>query len=209
VTAARPPLRAAVATGAVALAVFGLLAFTPLAGAVSRRLETTLELRPADAIVVLGAGASRDGQLSNQSLRRLIGGLTLYRRGLAPRVIVMGPTHEGGPVEAEIRADQARDLGIPAEALVIESQGVTTRHEAALAAARLRETGGRRVLLVTGVQHMHRARLLFARAGLEVIPAPVVEISADAERPENRLELARLVVQEAIARMYYRLAGEL
>jgi uncharacterized SAM-binding protein YcdF (DUF218 family) len=209
VTAHRPPLRAAVLTGAAGLAFFFVIAFTPLAGAVSRRLETISDLRPADAIVVLGAGASRDGQLSNQSLRRLTGGLTLYRRGLAPRVIVMGPSYEGGPVEAEIRAGLARDLGIPAAALVVESRGVTTRHEAALAAARMRELGGRRILLVTGVQHMPRARLLFERAGMEVIPAPVVEISAAARGPERRLELARIVLQEAIARLYYRLAGEL
>jgi uncharacterized SAM-binding protein YcdF (DUF218 family) len=209
VNAHRPPLRGAAVTGAVALASFFLVAFTPLAGAVSRRLATPVELRPADAIVVLGAGASRDGQLSNQSLRRLIGGLALYRRGYAPRVIVMGPGYEGGPVEAEIRATLARDIGIPESALVVESHGVTTRHEAALVAARMRELGGRRILLVTGVQHMRRARLLFERAGLEVIPAPVVEISAEGERPENRLELARLVLQEAIARLYYRLAGAL
>lgn len=208
-TAPRPPLRAAVVTGALALAVFHVLAFTPLAGAVSRRLETTADLRAADAIVVLGAGASRDGQLSNQSLRRLVGGLTLYHRGLAPRVIVMGPSYEGGPVEAEIRATLARDVGIPAGALIVESQGVTTRHEAALAAARMRELGGRRILLVTGAQHMPRARLLFERVGLEVIPAPVVEISTAAQGPERRLELARLVLQEGIARLYYRLAGAL
>jgi uncharacterized SAM-binding protein YcdF (DUF218 family) len=208
-TAHRPPLRAAVAMGAAALAAFVLLAFTPAAGAISRWLEAPADLRPADAIVVLGAGASRDGQLSNQSLRRLVGGLALYHRGLAPRIIVMGPAYEGGPVEAEVRAALARDVGIPAEALVVESQGVTTRHEAALAAARLPPGGGRRILLVTGVQHMVRARRLFERAGLEVIPAPVVEISAAVQRPENRMELARLVVQEAIARLYYRLAGEL
>jgi uncharacterized SAM-binding protein YcdF (DUF218 family) len=207
VTAPRPPLRAAVVTGAAALAVFVLLAFTPLAGVVSRRLETTADLHPADAIVVLGAGASRDGQLSNQSLRRLVGGLALYHRGLAPRVIVMGPSYEGGPVEAEIRAALARDIGVPAGALMVESQGVTTRHEAALAAARMRELGGHRILLVTGAQHMPRAQLLFERAGLEVIPAPVVEISAAAQGPERRLELSRLVLQEAIARLYYRLAG--
>jgi uncharacterized SAM-binding protein YcdF (DUF218 family) len=209
VNAQRPPLRAAVALGAAALAVFFLAAFTPLAGAVSRRLETRGEPQPADAIVVLGAGASRDGQLSNQSLRRLVGGLALYHRGFAPRVILMGPAYEGGPVEAEIRATLARDIGISASALVVESHGLTTRHEAALAAARMREIGGRRILLVTGVQHMRRARLLFERAGLEVIPAPVVEISSEGERPENRLELARLVLQEAVARLYYRLAGAL
>jgi uncharacterized SAM-binding protein YcdF (DUF218 family) len=207
--ARRPPHRLAVAAGAVALAVFLVLAYSPLAGALSRRLATTAEPRPADAIVVLGAGASPDGQLSNQSLRRLVGGLALYRRGLAPLVIVMGPRYQGGPVEAEIRATLARDIGVPAGALVVEGRGLTTRQEAAVAAQRMRETGGRRVLLVTGSQHMLRARLLFERAGLQVIPAPVVEISPAVRGPEGRLELARLVIQEAIARLYYRLSGHL
>src|SRR4051812_41934349 len=162
-TERRPPSRLAVAAGAVALGAYFLLAYSPLAGALSRRLETGGEPRPADAIVVLGAGASPDGELSNQSLRRLMGGLALYRRGFAPRLIVMGPGYLGGPVEAQVRATLARDLGVPASALVVESRGLTTRHEAAVAAERMREVGGRRVLLVTGAQHMLRARLLFER----------------------------------------------
>ena len=166
--------------------------------------------QPADAIVVLGAGASPDGLLSDQSLRRLMGGLTLYRRGLAPRVIVLGPAYQGrGAVEAEIRATLARDMGVPAAALVVEGRGLTTRHEAAVTVERMKETGGRRILLVTGAQHMPRARLIFERAGFEVIPAPVVEISPAVRGPEGRLELARLVLQEAVARLYYRLSGKL
>jgi uncharacterized SAM-binding protein YcdF (DUF218 family) len=89
----------------------------------------------------------------------------------------MGPGSPGSAVEAQVRATLARDVGIPPEALVVESRGLTTRHEAALAAERMRELGGRRVLLVTGAHHMPRARLLFERAGLEVVPAPVVEVS--------------------------------
>jgi uncharacterized SAM-binding protein YcdF (DUF218 family) len=207
--AQRPPQRLAVAAGAAALAAFLLLAYSPLAGALSRRLESAPTLGPADAIVVLGAGASPDGQLSNRSLRRLVGGLALYRRGLAPRVIMMGPAVRGGPVEAEVRAALARAIGVPDGALVVEGRGLTTRHEAAVTAERMRETGGRRILLVTGAQHMPRARLLFERAGLEVIPAPVVEISPAARMPGSRLKLAQLVVQELVARLYYRMSGAL
>jgi uncharacterized SAM-binding protein YcdF (DUF218 family) len=90
---------------------------------------------------------------------------------------------------------------------VVEGRGLTTRQEAALAASRVRELGGRRVLLVTGAQHMHRARRFFERAGLEVVPAPVIEISPLAESPDGRLELARLVIQEGLARLYYRVSG--
>ena len=205
----RPPSRIAVVAGLIAIAAFLVLAFTGAAGALGRRSAVTEEPRPADAIVVLGAGAAKDGSLSDQSLRRLVGGLALYHRGLAPRLIVMGPGYEGSPVEAEIRAALARDLGVPASAIVVEGRGLTTRHEAALAAARLKEAGGHRVLLVTGTLHMLRARLLFERAGLEVVPAPVVDVSPAVTRPEARLDLARLIFQEAVGRLYYRMLGYL
>ena len=207
--ARRPPLRSAVALGVLALAGFVLLAYTPLIGAVSRRFDTVSEPGPADAVVVLGAGSARDGVLSNPSLRRFLGGVLLYRRGLAPRLILMGPAYQGSPIEAETRAGIARELGIPAAAIVVEGRGLTTRQEAELAALRVRELGGHRVLLVTGAQHMHRARRFFERAGLEVVPAPVNEVSPLAESPDGRLELARLVIQEGLARLYYRLTGHL
>jgi len=207
--ARRPPLRAAAALGGLTLGVFALLAYTPLIGALSQRLDSVPEPGPADAIVVLGAGSARDGVLSSPSLRRFVGGLLLYRRGLAPRLILMGPSYQGSPIEAETRAGIARELGIPASAIVVEGAGLTTRQEAALAASRVRALGGRRVLLVTGAQHMHRARRFFERAGLEVVPAPVIEISPLAESPDGRLELARLVIQEGLARLYYRLTGHL
>jgi uncharacterized SAM-binding protein YcdF (DUF218 family) len=207
--ARRPPLRAAAFLGALTVAAFALLAYTPLIGAISQRLDAVPDPGPADAIVVLGAGSARDGVLSSSSLRRFVGGLLLYRRGLAPRLILMGPTYQGSPIEAETRAAIARELGIPASAIVVEGGGLTTRQEAELAAARVRALGGRRVLLVTGAQHMHRARRLFERAGLEVVPAPVIEVSPRAESPDGRLELARLVIQEGLARLYYLVIGQL
>jgi uncharacterized SAM-binding protein YcdF (DUF218 family) len=205
----RPPLRAAAILGALFLALLAGLAYTPVIGAISRRLDTVPAPGRADAIVVLGAGVSRDGVLSNPSLRRLVGGLVLYRRGLAPRLILMGPAHQGSPIEAEVRAALARDVGIPPSAIVVEGGGLTTWHEAVLAARRVHEVGGRRVLLVTSAQHMHRARRFFERAGLEVVAAPVIEISPAVESPGGRLDLARAVLQEALARVYYRVSGRL
>jgi uncharacterized SAM-binding protein YcdF (DUF218 family) len=205
----RPPVRAATLLGALVMALLAAVVYTPVIGAVSRRLDTVPAPGGADAIVVLGAGVSRDGVLSDSSLRRLMGGLVLYRRGLAPRLILMGPAHQGSPIEAEVRAALARDLGIPPSAMVVEGRGLTTWQEAALAAQRVHEAGGQRVLLVTSAQHMHRARRFFERAGLEVVAAPVVEISPSAQSPGGRLDLARAVVQEALARVYYRMSGHL
>ncbi len=194
--------------GAAALFAFAAVAFTPLAAVVDARMDHGSEIGPAEAVVVLGAGVGPEGVLQVQSLRRAVLGITLFRRGLAPRIVMLGPAAEGGVVEAEVRAALARDLGVPAEAIVSEARGLTTREEARLTRARL-GPGARRILLVTGAHHMGRARALFRREGFEVLRAPVDEVSARSSRPEDRLEVWRLIAQEAVARAYNRLAGGL
>jgi uncharacterized SAM-binding protein YcdF (DUF218 family) len=61
--------------------------------------------------------------------------------------------------------------------------------------------------LVTDVSHMERSREAFARAGFEVVPAPVASAFSEPDRPAERLALARALAQEWLARAYYRLAG--
>ena len=96
---------------------------------------------------------------------------------------------------------------MPADALVVERGGLSTREEAALVAPP--PAAGARILLVTGLHHMPRARAVFERAGIRVHAAPVLEQSALSERPQARLALARALIQEWLARAYYRLAGAL
>jgi uncharacterized SAM-binding protein YcdF (DUF218 family) len=209
VTGGAARLRAvARAFGAAAVAAYLLCAFTPLAGVAYRAVSTPAELRPADAIVVLGAGVTPDGMLSGNSLRRTVYGVRLFRDGMAPRVVMLGAAHEG-VVEAEVRARLAVGLGVPAESIDVEPGGHTTRAEAALVARRLGRTPPPTILLVTNVQHMPRARLLFERAGMIVAPAPVPEDSSRLERPQHRVSLALSLAQELVARAYNRLAGGL
>ena len=149
--------------GALAVAAYLLCAFTPLSGIAYRAVSTPAELRPADAIVVLGAGVTPDGMLSGNSLRRTVYGVRLFHEKLAPRLVMLGMEHEG-VVEAEVRASLAVELGVPAAAIEVESGGNTTRAEAALVARRLAGARPATVLLVTNVHHMPRARLVFERA---------------------------------------------
>src|SRR5438132_13756902 len=100
----RPPARSAGALGAAALIAVGLAAYTPLTGALARRADASAPQDRADAIVVLGAGVEPDGLLDEHSLRRVIDGVLLYRRGLARRLVVLGPAYEGSPMEAAVRA---------------------------------------------------------------------------------------------------------
>lgn len=195
--------------GAFVLLVFLAAAYTPLVNRAYARMTPPPMLLPADAIVVLGAGVSRDGVLGDNSLRRALHGILLYRRGLAPLVIFLGPRTRGGPVEAEVRARLARALAIPAESILALSSAETTRDEARVVKDVLEARGLRRILLVTGGPHMPRARALFLREGMEVLAAPDDEVSVEARRPEERLSLARYLLQEALARAYYRMAGYL
>ena len=193
------------ATGAAALALLGLLAFTPLAGALAGGAARSADPRPADAIVVLGSGVMPEGELADGSLRRTVHGVRLFHRGLAPRLVLLGPRYRG-VVEAEVRAAYARDLGVPPDAIVVEAGGTSTRDEAMRITSRLRP---RSIVLVTGMHHMPRARRVFERAGMRVEAAPVLEESALSPRPQARLGLARALGQEMLARAYYRLAGAL
>ena len=193
------------ALGVAALALFSAVAFTPLANALHGRLAARPQIGRAEAIVVLGAGVSTTGTLSDSSLRRALEGIELQRRALAPELVMLGPST--WPLgEAQIRGTLARSLGVPQERIRLVMGGRTTREEA----QRTREElgpGVSRILLVTGSIHMKRARALFERAGFTVLPAPVEDTSGGGDSPEARLALGMRMGEELLAQLYHRLAG--
>ena len=197
--------------GCAGLGVFVAAAFTPLPDALSRVWGTRERLEPAEAIVVLGAdSAGRDGTLGTTSLRRVIHGIVLHRRGLAPLLVLSGHASPEGRSEAEARADLARVLGVSSDGILTESGARTTREEAERIKELLRPRGVRRILLVTDSPHMMRARGVFERAGFEVLPAPADDSPLlDSRAPEDRLQVLRRILQAYAARLYYRLAGYL
>jgi uncharacterized SAM-binding protein YcdF (DUF218 family) len=193
--------------GAALLLAAAVVAFTPV---VDRALqeEPLPPPGPGDAIVVLGSRMSVDGTLSAASLQRTIRGIQLYRRGLAPLLLMSGP-RQGARVEADVRADLAREFGVPESALLTDSSGHTTRDEARAIAVRLRSRGVRRVVLVTSVDHMPRARRQFEREGFSVEAAAVGMLRPEWMRPDERLGQARRWMEELGARLYYRAAAAL
>jgi uncharacterized SAM-binding protein YcdF (DUF218 family) len=194
--------------GGVLVAAFAALAFTPLSNLMHRAIVgPPPPLEPARAIVVLGAG--REGQeLTDASLRRALHGIILFRQGLAPFLVLLGGPAEDG-AEANMRMHLARDMGVPAESLLADSRGRTTREEASVSWKVLAPRGVQKILLVTGTQHMRRAAALFRQVGFEVVPAPVEELPTAADSPQGRLELARGLLRELLARAYNHAAGYL
>jgi uncharacterized SAM-binding protein YcdF (DUF218 family) len=211
---ARGLRRATRATGALVLAFFLACAFTPFSNLLGYWTSVPAELRPADAIIVLGAGgATPPGILDGPSLRKALYGIRLYRQGLAPVLLLSGAPDDGEQRgEVSLRVALAREHGVPADAILAETSRQigdepNTHGEAAHARKLLRSRGVRRVLLVTDSQHMRRARRLFEWVGFSVFTAPIDEISLDASTPEERLNLMRWIGEEWLARLYYLAAG--
>ena len=122
----------------------------------------------AQAIVVLGARLRPDGSPGSALSRRVAVGVALYRQGAAPLLLLSGG---GGRVraEADAMAEAALAAGVPRSALLIEARSANTVENAFLSAKLLAERDITAVLLVSERYHLHRARLLFDRAGLVVV----------------------------------------
>ncbi len=130
--------------------------------------------QPFDAIVVLGGGVDDKGslrpsvELDKHSIRRTICGADLFERGLAPRLVLTGGDASifgEGPLEASELAKLARRLGVPEEAIILETRSRTT-YENAVQTRRL--LGEPSVVVVTSASHVSRAVALFRKQGMTV-----------------------------------------
>jgi uncharacterized SAM-binding protein YcdF (DUF218 family) len=158
------------------------------------------ELKPADAIVVFGA-AEYDGRPSPVFRARLDHAYDLYRKGLAPVIIISGGSaadpnfSEGG-----VGHDYLMRRGLPDSALIAETQASDTAESAARIAVIMRANHMRSTLAVSDAYHMFRIRRLLWHQGLEVSLAP---------RPDSRPKTAWLralaLLRESLSYLLWRL----
>ena len=195
--------------GAGVLLLVAVAGLTPIANRLAARYAEPEQLAPSGAIVVLGGDLIPDGWFDTAASRRLLHGILLYHRGLAPILVLSGGPPRRGPGEAEVRERIAREMGVPPGSTLAVVGANTTREEAVLIGAALRARGVSSILLVSGPFHLVRARAVFARQGLEVRAAPVEDVDLEAEKPGSRLVLARALAQEVAGWLYYRLVGAL
>lgn len=143
---------------------------------------TWAQLRPADAILVLGA-AQYNGRPSPVLKARLDHALDLYRRGYAPRLIFTGGVGQGDTLsEGEVSRRYARDAGVPDSVILVERQGVTSAQSVGAAAALMRASGLRSALVVSDSYHMMRLEVLARRAGIRPYRAPTPGAPIDRTR---------------------------
>ena len=178
------------------------------------------QVRGIDTVVVLSTGGEVYGrygeevaEMGRATASNAIEAARLYRL-FSPAAIVVS----GGIVtpstrresEAEVLTAGLVRLGVPRERLVLESRSRTTREQAVNTAALLKKRGVRRFLLVTGGEHMPRARATFREQGLEPVPSVAPRRMATAPgllqrlRPSlNALRQSDWACYEYLARIYY------
>lgn len=125
---------------------------------------------PADAIIVLGA-AAYDAKPSPVFEERIRHGLDLYKQGFAPKLIFTGGF--GGArarfSESQVARRYALKQGIPADAILIETQSRTTRQNLEEARQLMAQQGMHKVILVSDPLHMARALRLSKELGIDAL----------------------------------------
>jgi uncharacterized SAM-binding protein YcdF (DUF218 family) len=168
-----PTRRASVSLGwrlaqaaVLALAAVWIISLTLVI--VWERLDTR---RPAHAIVVLGA-AQWDGRPSPVLRARVDHAIQLWRRGLAPKLIVTGGRGLGDTTtEAAVERRYAMLHGVPASSILVEAESRSTSESLRNVAAMM-DAGARDVILVSDPFHMLRLSILARRFGLRPRTSP-------------------------------------
>lgn len=128
--------------------------------------------RPAQAIVVFGA-AQYNGKPSPVLAARLDHAVNLYRRKLAPVIVVTGGGQPGDRfTEATASADYLLRRGIPDANVLREVSGTSSWQSLAAAASFLADRGIKEVILVSDPFHSLRIRAMASELGLDGYPSP-------------------------------------
>ncbi len=117
----------------------------------------------ADYIVVLGGG-NREAR-ANEAVR-------LKKAFPELKIITTGGDKEFPVSAAQTSEKLIRERMTISSEEFIKIPGRDTESEAVEVARYLKETGKRKVILVTGAVHMPRAMLFFKAAGVECLPSP-------------------------------------
>jgi uncharacterized SAM-binding protein YcdF (DUF218 family) len=99
-----------------------------------------------------------------------------------------------------------RCIGIPADAIAIESESRNTRENAVNTARLLGHVPGRKVLLTSDF-HMFRARRAFLKAGLDVSSRPFPDVIKRAQRWRGRWGCFLDLIEETAKIAYYFIRG--
>ncbi len=189
-----------------------------------KRLDYSL-VDYSDAIVVLSS--SRHLPPGNTKIiewsdpDRFLAGIDLFKAGKSMRLIFTGgvsPYSSDLPPEGDIYLREAISMGIPRENIFTTDPITNTLQEAKAIKKLLNDEiplMKKKIILVTSAFHMKRAKKVFEREGINVLPYPVdfkssKNISSYLKNPLNwlpsshNLDRSSKAIREIIGRIIYR-----
>ena len=162
------------------------------------------EAQRADAIVVLGA-AQYVGRPSPVLRARVDHAVALWKRGLAPTLILTGGTGVGDTTsEAAVARKYAMSRGVPDRAIVVEIKGRTTSESMRAVARIMDDREQSSVILVSDPFHMLRLSILARRFGLEPYTSPTRTSPITSNREEHWKYLISESVKVPLAYIFER-----
>jgi len=137
------------------------------------------EASPADIILVLGAAEYR-GRPSPVLKARLDHAAELYQKGMAPRILTTGGAG-GDPVftEGGVGRSYLMTKGVPADAIVVETEAESTVESTAMAGEIMRRMGLHSVIVVSDGYHIYRVKRMLQSSGMRVYGSPRKELPTD------------------------------
>lgn len=147
-----------------------------------KRLDYS-DVDSADGIVVLSgggirpAGSSKINEWSDPD--RFFAGINLYKANKANKLIFTGgasPLNASRPPEGDLYFNEAVSMGIPRKDIFSTNLVFNTLQEAKAIKKLLHQelnSNQSKIILVTSAFHMKRAKRVFEREGINVIPYPV------------------------------------
>ncbi len=157
---------------------------------------TTDYRRNADVAVVFGCEAYANGLPSPALADRVYTACELYRDGTVSRLLFSGGPGKGAIDEPHVMRTYAMSLGVPDEAIILDSAGFNSHRTVVNTALLLRKLGPQRILAVSHFFHLSRIKLAYQRAGIDVRT-----VVAPQRRP--MVQLPFLLVRETAAWWYY------
>ena len=190
-----------------------------------KRLDYSV-VNSSDGIVVLSSGRylppGNSKIIEWGDFDRFLAGIDLYKANKSKRLIFTGginPFSPGLPPEGDIYIKEAISMGIPKKDLFTTYSVNNTLQEAKAVKKILNKeinSSQKEIILVTSAFHMKRAKRVFEKEGIDVLPYPVDFVSSKSILSSLRnplkwvpssssLNLNSSAIREIIGRIFYRI----
>ncbi len=151
--------------------------------------ETLDKLREknADCVLVLGAAVRKDGSPSYMLKDRLDLGILLYKKGIAPKLLLSGDHGQVRYDEVNAMKSYVLEAGVPIDDIFLDHAGFST-YESVYRAKDIFQV--EKAIIVTQGYHQHRALYGCDKMGIEAWGAAADQVTYRGQRMRDLREIA-------------------